>query len=255
MATYKIKRYGWRRDHLDPRDQMLTVSKRVPLPAAADLRTSGFLPPVYDQQDLGSCTANAVAAAVDFERKKQAEQFMTPSRLFIYYNERVMEGEADRDAGAELRDGIKTVAAQGACPESEWPYDESQFATPPPAKCYADALKFTALEYSRVTQDTYFPRHCLAILGRPIVFGISAFDSLESDQAAATGMVPMPGPDDAPIGGHAICLVGYDDSKRLFTFRNSWGGGWGAAGYGYLPYAYVLDPNLAGDFWVVLSES
>lgn len=78
MTIYKTKRYGWRRDHLDPRDQMLTVAKRVSVPASCDLRTSGFLPPVYDQGQLGSCTANATAAAVDFERKKQAEQFLTP---------------------------------------------------------------------------------------------------------------------------------------------------------------------------------
>jgi C1A family cysteine protease len=255
MTTYKIKGYGWRRDHLDSRDHTLTVAKPVTLPASYDLRKSGLLPPVYDQGDLGSCTANATAAVVDFERKKQTEQFMTPSRLFIYYNERVIESEVDQDAGAELRDGMKTVAAQGVCAESEWPYDVSQFAAKPPENCYIDALKFKALYYAHVPQTSYYVRHCLAILGRPIAFGISAFDGLESDQAAHTGIVPMPGPDDAPIGGHAICLVGYDDSKQLFTFRNSWGAGWGDAGYGYLPYAYVLDPNLASDFWVVLTES
>jgi hypothetical protein len=77
MTIYKTKRYGWRRDHLDPRDPMLTVAKRVSLPTACDLGTSGFLPLVYDQGQLGSCTANATAAVVDFERKKQAEQFLT----------------------------------------------------------------------------------------------------------------------------------------------------------------------------------
>jgi C1A family cysteine protease len=255
MSTYKIARYGWRRDHLDARDHIFTVAKRVPLPAASDLRTSGFLPPVYDQQDLGSCTANAIAASVDFERKRQTEAFITPSRLFIYYNERVIEGDPGQDAGAEIRDGIKTVAAQGACPESEWPYNQSQFATKPPAACYRDALKFKTLQYSRVTQSAYYTRHSLAILRRPVVFGITVYDAFESDQAASTGIVPMPAPDDTPIGGHAICLVGYDDSKQLFTFRNSWGAGWGAAGYGYLPYAYVLDWNQAADFWVILAES
>ena len=208
MTPYKIKRYGWRRDHLDQRDHIFTVARRISLPASCDLRSSGFLPPVYYQQDLGSCTANAVAASVDFERRKQSQPFMTPSRLFIYYNERVLEGDPGQDAGAELRSGIKTVAAQGVCPESEWPYDESQFAIQPPAACYADALKFKALQYSRVTQNTYYPRHCLAILGRPIVFGITVYDAFESDQAAANGIVPMPAPDDPPIGGHAVCLVG-----------------------------------------------
>jgi C1A family cysteine protease len=255
MTTYKTKRYGWRRDHLDLRDHVLTVAKRVSLPASCDLRMSGFLPPVYDQGQLGSCTANAVGAVVDFERKKQAEQFLTPSRLFIYYNERAIENEVNQDSGAELRDGMKTVTAQGACAESEWPYDVSQFAVKPPASCYTDAQKFKALHYAHVPQTSYYIRHCLAILGRPIAFGISAFSGLESDQAATTGIVPMPAPDDSPIGGHAICLVGYDDSKQFFTFRNSWGESWGDKGYGFLPYAYVLDPNLASDFWVILTES
>jgi len=150
---------------------VLTVAKRVPLPAACDLRTSGCLPPVYDQQDLGSCTANAIAAAVDFERKKQGEPFLTPSRLFIYYNERVLEDDPSEDGGAELRDGIKTVVGQGVCPESEWPYDVSRLATKPPKSCYADALQCKALQYSRVTQNSYFPRHSLAILGRPVASG------------------------------------------------------------------------------------
>jgi C1A family cysteine protease len=255
MTIHKTKHYGWRRDHLDPRDHMLTVAKRVSLPSSCDLRTSGFLPPVYDQGQLGSCTANATAAAVDFERKKQAEQFLTPSRLFIYYNERVIEDEVNQDAGAELRDGLKTVSAQGVCAESEWPYDVSQFAVKPPEKCYADAVKCKALYYAHVPQTAYYISHCMSILGRPIAFGISAFSGLESDQAAKTGIVPMPGPDESPIGGHAICLVGYDDSKQLFTFRNSWGESWGDKGYGYLPYAYVYDANLASDFWVVLTES
>jgi len=115
MTIYKTKRYGWRRDHLYPRDHMLTFAKRVSLPTACNLRTSGFLPPVYDRGQLGSSTVNATAAVVDFDHKKQAEQFLTPSRLFIYYNERVIENEVNQDSGAELRDGRKTVAGQGAC--------------------------------------------------------------------------------------------------------------------------------------------
>jgi hypothetical protein len=190
MTIYKTKRYGWRRDHLDPRDHMLTVAKRVSLPTACDLRTSGFLPPVYDQGQLESCTANATAAVADVERKKQAEQFLMPSRLFLYYNERVIENEVNQDSGAELRDGMKTVAEQGACAESEWPYDVSQFAVKPPDKCYTHARKFKALHYAHVPQTSYYIRYCLAILARPIAFGISAFSGLESDQAAAPGIVP-----------------------------------------------------------------
>lgn len=251
----KISRYGWLRDHLDSRDRKFSVGEPIALPASVDLRTSGFMPPVYDQLQVGSCTANAISAAIDHERKKQGEAWLTPSRLFIYFNERSMEGTVASDSGAEIRDGIKSVASQGVCPESEWAYidDGKQFAATPTPTCYTDAVKVEALQYASVPQDAVSIKTVLA-QGRPVVFGISVYDAFESDEVAKTGLVPMPGPNDAPIGGHAICIVGFDDAKSLFTFRNSWGD-WADAGYGFLPYAYVLDSSLASDFWVISLES
>lgn len=251
--TRRIKRYGWVKDHLDHRDIKLTLGEPVPLPPSSDLRPSTFTPPIYDQGDLGSCTANAIAAGIDFERKKQGESFLFPSRLFIYYNERVIEGDPEQDNGAEIRDGIKSVASQGVCSESEWPYYITQFAVKPPDSCYADGAKFEALKYASVPQDERAIKTVLQ--QRPIVFGISAFDSFESDAAIRTGQVPMPGPNDSPIGGHAICLWGYDDSTKTFIFRNSWGASYGQSGYGFLPYDYVLNPQLGSDFWVITLES
>lgn len=234
----------------------MRIAPAVALPPSADLRTSGFLPPIYDQQQLGSCTANAIAAAVDFERKKQGEDFMTPSRLFIYYNERVIEGDPDQDNGAEIRDGIKSVAAQGVCPESEWAYSDqgNQFTIKPNDQCYTDALKFKALSYQSVPQDEQSIKSVLAA-GRPVVFGFSVYDAFESDAVAASGIVPLPGPNDAPIGGHAVLAVGYDDPSQMFLVRNSWGASWGLAGYFKLPYAYLTNPNLASDLWMIQTES
>lgn len=254
----KIQRFGWKPDSLDHRDKFLpTAVVRVPLPASVDLRTTGYVPPVYDQLQLGSCSANAIAAAVDYERKRQGEAFITPSRLFIYYNERVIEGDISQDGGAQLRDGISSVSSQGVCPESEWPYSDqgNQFAITPTTQCYADALKFKALTYSRVTQVDYFLKHCMAILGRPVIFGFSVFSAFESDQVAQTGIVPMPASSDSPIGGHAVVAVGYDDPSQTFLVRNSWGESWGLQGYFKLPYAYLLNPNLASDLWVIEAES
>ncbi len=92
-------------------------------------------PPVYNQGQLGSCTANAIAGAIQFDRMKQklAPDF-TPSRLFIYYNERVIEHSVASDSGAQIRDGIKSVARQGDCPETEWPYVIAKFKTKPSAE-------------------------------------------------------------------------------------------------------------------------
>jgi C1A family cysteine protease len=138
--------YGWIPDLPDQRDLLYAAppAPPIPLPAQTDLRAQ--CPPVYDQGQLGSCTANAIAGALQFDEAKQGEADTTLlSRLFIYYNERVMEGTVGTDSGAMIRDGIKTVNAVGACPESEWPYDIARFTEKPSDACYADAATHRAL--------------------------------------------------------------------------------------------------------------
>lgn len=256
MPIRKIQKYGWKKDSLDHRDQFLTVphdhATQV-FPTSFDLRTTGNLPPVYNQGQLGSCTANSVAAIFDYTHHKQGEGFMTPSRLMIYYDERVIEGTVSEDSGAEIRDGIKSVYSTGVCPESEWPYIESKFAVKPTAQCYTDAIKFESLSYAHVPQTEFYIKNALVTDVLPISFGFTVFEAFESDEVAETGIVPMPSASDSPIGGHAVVIVGYDDSKNAFLVRNSWGTGWGIDGSGYfwLPYNYVLDSSLSSDFWVI----
>lgn len=243
--------FGWIPDLPDHRDFMYAAPTPVMhvIPAAADLTSS--CPPVYDQGQLGSCTANAVAAAFQFDEMKQKEpNVAVPSRLFIYYGERVIERTVKEDSGAQLRDGIKVVAKAGVCPESEWPYDITKFSEKPPVKCYSDAKKYTAVTYQRLIQDQNTMKGCLAE-GFPFVFGITVYESMMTDEVAKTGIVPMPSTQEKSLGGHAILAVGFDDKTRLFKFRNSWGNGWGDHGYGYLPYAYLTDQNLADDFWTI----
>jgi C1A family cysteine protease len=184
-------------------------------------------------------------------RQELAEVF-TPSRLFIYYNERSDEGTIGQDAGGALRDGIQTVATLGAPPESDWPYsdDPTTFTELPPPQAYTDAQQHLVSSYDAVSQDLTSLKAVLA-LGYPIVFGFSVYESFESDAVAASGFAPMPGPNEQFLGGHAVMLVGYDDSQTAFIVRNSWGSSWGQAGYFTLPYEYVCDPNLASDFWTV----
>lgn len=247
--AYKIKRYGWVADLPDHRDLMYAAPMQVlaALPTSADLRSS--CPPVYDQGQLGSCTANAIAAAVEFDLMKQNEDFM-PSRLFIYYNERVIEGTVDSDSGAQIRDGIKSVASQGDCPESEWPYDTSKFTNKPPQKCFDDAVQHKAVQYQRTIRDLNQMKGCLAS-GYPFVFGFTVYQSFESQEVAKSGHASMPSPGEQAVGGHAVVAVGYDDSQGWFIVRNSWGTGWGMEGYFTLPYAYLLNENLSDDFWTI----
>jgi C1A family cysteine protease len=247
---HKIKRYGWTPDYPDHRDVMYSAPMEVlrQLPAKADLRLQ--CPRVYDQGELGSCTANAIAAAMEFERKKQKLTDFIPSRLFIYYNERAMEGTVNSDSGAQIRDGIRSVSKQGSCPETEWPYDISKFQTKPAANCYKDALQDKAVIYKRMVQSLSQLKGCLAS-GYPFVCGFSVYESFESQQVAKTGIVPMPQPSEQLLGGHAVLAVGYDDSQQRFMVRNSWGPAWGMEGYFTMPYAYLTDNNLSDDFWTI----
>jgi C1A family cysteine protease len=250
MPPRRIKKYGWIPDIPDPRDVFYAAPPAVltALPPKADLRDA--CPPVYDQGELGSCTANAIAGAIQFEQKKQQLVNFTPSRLFIYYNEREIEGTVGTDSGARIRDGIKTVVKIGACPETDWPYNIAQFVGPPPPPCKPDAAKNHVLAYHRVAQSLSQMKACLAE-GYPFVFGFTVYESFESPEVAKTGVVPMPASSEAQIGGHAVAAVGYDDTQQRFIVRNSWGPAWGMAGYCTMPYAYLSDPHYASDFWTI----
>lgn len=246
----QTSRYGWRKDRPDRRDYKLQGRKLCAeqLPPSADLRAA--CPPVYDQGDLGSCTANAIAAAIDFDRNRQGLSFVSPSRLMIYYDERVIENTVESDCGAELRDGIKSVAAQGACPESLWPYADAKLFVKPDAACYEAAQKDLVSSYHSLSGDLVSLKSALSA-GYPFVFGITVFQSFESDAVASLGIVPEPGPSEPEVGGHAMLAVGYSDLKQAFLVRNSWGASWGWKGYCWIPYAYLGDANLAADFWVI----
>jgi C1A family cysteine protease len=247
----KIKRYGWRPDIPDYRDHIYSAPREalVTLPPAVDLQP--HCPPVYDQGQLGSCTANAIGAGFEFDQiKEKLPHVWTPSRLFIYYNERVIENSTSEDSGAQIRDGIKSVASQGACSEDLWKYDEALFAHKPPPAAYANAKQHLVTSYQRVSQNLQQMKGCLAS-GYPFVIGFTVYDSFESEEVATTGILNMPGPSESVVGGHAVLVVGYDDAKLRWKVRNSWSAQWGLGGYFWMPYSYLLDPNLSDDFWTI----
>ena len=245
------RKYGWAPDLPDHRDHLYSAPQPVlaKLPPKKDLRSG--CPPVYDQGQLGSCTANAISGAIQFEQKKQKITVFGPSRLFIYYNERDMEGTVNSDAGAQIRDGVKSDATLGVCPETEWPYDINQFATKPTQQCYTDGAKCEAVGYQRLDSSNLNQlKGCIAA-GFPFIFGFTVYDAFESPEVAKTGVLNMPGPKEKVQGGHAVLAVGYDDSTQRFSVRNSWGKDWGIKGYFTIPYSYLTTTNLADDFWTI----
>jgi C1A family cysteine protease len=248
--TPRQARYGWIPDLPDHRDHIYGAPLTVlaALPPHVDLHAD--CPKVYDQGQLGSCTANAIGAAFEFDLARQNLTDFMPSRLFIYYNERRMEGTVNSDSGAMIRDGVKSVSKQGVCAEDAWPYDIAAFTHRPPPRCYTEAARNRAVSYQRIPQVLNQLRGCLAH-GYPFVFGIMVYESFESDEVVKTGVVPLPAPSESALGGHAVLAVGYDDATARFLVRNSWGPEWGQAGYFTLPYAYLTDRGLASDFWMI----
>lgn len=246
----QIKRYGWIRQNPDWRDYRFTVPAALTLPRHVDLHAK--CPPIWNQGNLGSCTAHGSLRAYVADRMRQGYSAFMPSRLMQYYDSRWLEGTTLIDVGATCRDSIKAIAKWGACPENLWPYDINKFNRKPPAAAYTEAAKHKAIEYQAVSQDLYSIKAALA-QGFPIVFGFSVYQNFEESETTKSGLVYMPS--GANIGGHCVCAVGYN-SRNYLMFANSWGTSVGDPdypGHYWMPPDYFLNPNLASDFWIIKS--
>ncbi len=242
--------YNVKRQENDTRDRKLHLrTTALSLPRSIDLRPD--CPPVFDQVQLGSCTANVGVAA----RMMLSDLSVPLSRLYLYYKERVLEGTVQEDAGATVRSICKALQRYGVCRETLWPYVVEKFAQPPPPAADANAVQYRIASYrslgSEPAELVALSRRFLVMKRQPILIGVSVYDSFESKQAQKTGVIPLPDPQkEQYLGGNALLIVGYDDAAQVFIIRNSWGAGWGDHGYGYLPYRYILEA-FAFDFWVI----
>ena len=214
------------------------------LPSEVDLRSKIIL--MYDQGNIGSCTANALCYGFIYN-----DRSFTPSRLFLYYNERMLDKTINHDVGSTLTQGITALQKYGVCSEIAWPYITNKFTNKPPENAYIEGLKRQILEASRVQQTMVSMKGCLTS-GFPFVVGILVYSSFESLTVTTTGYVSMPNIlKERILGGHAVICVGYNDKKGVWIMKNSWGSGWGDRGHFYLPYNYLLSNKLAGDMWTI----
>lgn len=245
------------KDKVDQRDRIIQFASTPTIPIKVDLRA--LVPNIYNQQSLGSCTAHAVATLFDTIQDRQytkadAKAF-TPSRLFIYYNTRKIEGTTERDVGSSIRNAIKSVAKEGICDEELWGYEVLKFKDLPPPIAYENGKKNTAVEYLRLTPTREQLEQCLS-RGNPFSFGLMIYKYWYDDPAIRrSGIIRSPTSSDTKIGGHAMVCVGYDRQKQVFIVVNSWGPSWGDKGICYIPYSYMLGANQSWDFWIIRSTS
>ncbi len=240
---------GWKPQLPDARDLLHTPPSLLELPALVDMRPG--CPAVYDQGQYGSCTANAACGAFEFDLLKQGLLDFMPSRMFEYYNTRLLDHDVHQDGGGTIRNANKALAQKGVCSEQSWPYTGSHLLHKPAHADYTEALPNRITQYMAVSQSLFSVKATLAG-GLPIQIGFTVYTSFESSAVTSTGIVPMPDlTRESVLGGHAVLIVGYDDTLQRFIVRNSWGANWGMQGYFTMPYAYFMDPNLASDLWVI----
>ena len=296
MAETQVKRgMGWRPDYPDFRDYTIDRSEATPKskavgqedslktmftkmgvgkpsrakqPASTDLRE--WCSPIEDQGQIGSCTANAGVAIVEYFEKRAFGKHIDASRLFLYKVTRNLMKETG-DTGAYLRSAMGSLVLFGVPPEEYWPYNVQDFDVEPPAFCYSFAQNYQAIKYYRLDPPGTSPEVLLnriktnLIAGLPSMFGFTVYSSIAQADGNA-GKIPYPTAGERIEGGHAVAAFGYDDTIKIqntnpkgiettgaFLIRNSWGTGWGDHGYGWLPYDYVTT-GLAVDWWSMIKS-
>lgn len=220
----------------------------TPLPESYYLVKSMIQCPILDQLNIGSCVSQATYVILYIMSKG----VITPSRLQLYLCNREIDGSSlSQDTGATIRGAMKAIAKYSACNETIWPYKTLNFDNLPPRTAFTNTYNIMNFVYTAVPQDITSITNALAS-GLPIILGIRVYTSFESSSASTTGIIPMPNvKKEKLLGGHAITIIGYDTTKKLFSFQNSWGTKWGNNGYGYLPFDYVISKSLASDLTTI----
>jgi C1A family cysteine protease len=256
------QRFGWVPDIPDFRDHTVdefldTLEPVPPGLASFSLRDKEPVPP-WEQGDLSSCSSHATAFCVQYQRQEQGLLNVVPSRLFIYYGTREIEGTTEWNVGTSLRDNIKTIVLQGTPPEEMWPYIPAAYSERPPDRAYAAAEKLQALKYASVGHDLDVIKR-LIYNNLPVALGFTVYQSFYWPECQQEGRMPVPNPDEEVVSAHAVVWMGWDDNMPApnttdlgtLETRNSWGPFWGDAGHLWMPYEFARNSHMSSDYWVV----
>lgn len=244
-----------RKRNLQGRLPSLSCHKKYYKAPKSTLSLNGW-PAIYDQGQIGSCTANAFCGCYKY---LCPDKSFEPSRLYVYYKERLLENPSGpiTDSGAFVGDAYNWVSRHGVCPESVWPYDINKVNDAPPSSADDEAVAHEVKGFLDISIDSNLTNSiawCL-LQNKPVMmaFGVySSFMKIGSD-----GLCPVPNPVsyedfndsvDPYYGGHEVAIIGFDDDKQLYTVANSWGVGWGCNGFFFMPYSFVNNSNLVYGF-------
>jgi C1A family cysteine protease len=243
-AKNKIRFYGWKKGTDKPKTILYSPVKHVlPLPSYVDLQPK--CPPVYDQ---GSCTANAVAGLSQYLMRKHGYVDWMPSRLTLYYWNRMQKETANENSGDSLQDDMNSLVKFSVAHEPLWKYEPKNFTIKPEKSVWSDGYWHSVKIGLSVEQNIETIKSCISEC-YPIIFGMMVYSCFESLEMEKNGILKMPTSNDKILGGHAVMAVGYDDHTKMIKVRNSWGGKWGKNGYFFMPYDYISNPYYCDDFW------
>lgn len=203
--------------------------------------------PVYDQQGYGSCVANSCAYSIAVQSKNRIQI----SRLFNYAISRIIDYvPLNYDIGTTISSACKALESYGCCPEQTFPHSNKP-SDLPPLSAFKLSEPLNSFQFYSVPRNIPTIQQCL-LNGTPVIFGIIVYESFLSSTVVRTGKVPMPNKlRERKLGGHCVCMVGYNDSNSTFMCANSWGSSWGLGGFFFLHYNYIRDATLSLDFTVI----
>jgi hypothetical protein len=238
----------------DDRDHIFTAALRLTGSLPAKMDPTSAMPKQLNQADEGSCGPNTASEMIQYDQKVESLAVVPPSRNFIYWNTRLLQGTVASDSGVSNRTMLKALRRFGFCPEALWTYDPKTMLTKPAASCYAAATPEKITDYAAVQVAERQMKACIAS-GTPFMFGFDVYQGMMTDECAETGHVPIPKAGESAVGGHDITAYAYDDQLQLLRCRNHWvnddGTPWGDHGDALIPYAYAFNRAWVSDLWMI----